>query len=252
MNYLIASLLILAVGPLLFHALRGLPRFLDSITAFVMVTLAGLILFDILPSLWRLGGPWILPFLLLGVAGPTLAERGFQRISGLTHNLTLSLGLMGLMLHTLTDGSALALASQAQGHPLLALGVVLHRLPAGLAVWWLLRPAFGRTAASAALGLMMLCTVLGFTLGETVLAPLASTELVWLQAFVTGSILHVLLHRPHEHQHEADDHRHGLQLSTGHYLGAAIGLLFLALLMLSHGTHDHHPGHSHDHSEHPH
>ncbi|GAA4878428.1 hypothetical protein [Ferrimonas pelagia] len=239
MHYLIASLLILAVGPVLYHGFRRQPKVRNGITAFIIVALLGLVLFDVLPSLWQQGGAMILPFVLLGLAGPTLAEKAFRPFQGATHNLTLLLGLSGLLLHTLTDGSAVALATHAPDSSMLAIGVVLHRLPAGLAVWWLLRPAFGRLAASIMLAAMMLCTLLGFAFGEHLPHYLADNQMIWLQAFVTGSIVHVLLHRPHEHSHEHHhSHRHTLRLTPGHYLGGAFGLLFLTLLMLSHG-HDH-------------
>ncbi len=236
MHYLIASLISLTVGPILHHGLRRQAQFLDGLSAFVVVTLVGLIGLDVLPGLWQQGGLWILPFLLLGIAGPTLVEKAFSRYSSTTHRLTLLLGMLGLLLHTLTDGSAMALT---QASPTLAMSVVLHRLPAGLAVWWLLRPAFGRSWAATMLALMMAFTVLGFLLAEPIQTQLAANQMLWLQAFVTGSLVHVVLHRPHEHH---EDHRHGpsrLQLRPGHYLGAALGLLLLVLLLVSHG-HQHH------------
>ncbi|MBY5982105.1 hypothetical protein [Ferrimonas balearica] len=250
MNYLIASVLILAVGPLLYHGFRHQTRVLDAIGAFVVVSLFGLVLFDILPELWHHGGFWVVPAILLGFFGPTLAEKAFHRHSRLAHNLTLALGLTGLLVHTLTDGSAIYLVSQQQANDLLALGVVLHNLPAGLAIWWLLRPQFGRVIAAAMLGTLMFFTVVGFFLGDELLAMISVAGSVYLQAFVTGSILHVLVHRPHEHHHEAHhhhDHGHGHRRwrpSRGHYLGSALALIFLVLVMLSHHEHGHH-GHLH-------
>lgn len=263
MHFLIASLLVLAFGPLLYHGLRQHPRFLHGISAFVLVSLSGLVLFDILPELWHEAGWSIIPFVLLGLAGPTIAEKLFSRVSSYTHNVTLLLGIIGLLVHTITDGGAVALAQQ-QPNSMLALGVVLHRLPAGLAIWWLLRPAFGRVVAAAMLLLMMALTVVGYVAGDELEHWFAHEQLVWLQAFVTGSIMHVLLHRPHEHHH-GHHHSHKLQLSSGHYIGSAIGILFLSSMMLffGHSHHDeseHHidqPLHidahtDHDHSDHQH
>ncbi|WP_051202024.1 hypothetical protein [Ferrimonas senticii] len=261
MHYLIASILVLAFGPLLYHGLRQRPRFLHGITAFVLVALGGLVLFDILPHLWQQAGWLMLPFVLLGIAGPTLMEKLFHRSSAVTHNLTLLLGLTGLLLHTVTDGGAIALAN-AHNDGMLALGVVLHRLPAGLAIWWLLRPAFGRMVAAIVLGLMMLLTVVGYVAEHELEHLFAAEQLLWLQAFVTGSIMHVLLHRPHEHHHSHDhDHQHHhshAALSSGHYIGAAVGVLFLSSMMLffghNHGAeHDHQPQlDSHGHQDHQH
>ncbi|WP_298440861.1 hypothetical protein [uncultured Ferrimonas sp.] len=246
MHYLIASILVLACGPLLYHGLRQRPRFLHGISAFVLVALGGLVLFDILPELWREAGWSMVPFVLLGIAGPTIAEKLFSKVSNYTHNVTLFLGLAGILLHTITDGGAVALAQQ-QTNGMLALGVVLHRLPAGLAIWWLLRPAFGRLVAATVLGMMMVLTVVGFVAGDELQQMFAAQQLLWLQAFVTGSIMHVLLHRPHEHHHP-HGHSHKLHLSSGHYIGAAIGMLFLSSMMLFFG-HNHGSqaeGHQHD------
>ncbi|MBY5993409.1 hypothetical protein [Ferrimonas balearica] len=244
MNYLIASVLILAVGPLLYHGFRHQTKLLNAIGAFVVVSLFGLVLFDILPELWHHGGAWVVPAVLLGLVGPTLAEKAFHRHSALAHNLTLALGLTGLLVHTLTDGSAIFLVSQQQANDMLALSIVLHNLPAGLAIWWLLRPQFGRWPAAIMLLTLMLFTVLGFFLGEEILSVISLSGSVYLQAFVTGSILHVLLHRPHEHHHGDHHHHRGPRFSQGHYLGSALGLIFVVLLMLSHHDHDHH-GHGH-------
>ncbi|QIZ78245.1 hypothetical protein [Ferrimonas lipolytica] len=258
MHYLIASLLVLAFGPLLYHGLRQHTRFLNGISAFVLVALSGLVLFDILPHLWQQAGWSIIPFVLLGIAGPSIAEKLFSKVSNYTHNITLVLGLVGLLIHTITDGSAVALA-QEETNGMLALGVVLHRLPAGLAIWWLLRPAFGRMVAATVLLMMMVLTVIGFLAGDELHHLFAADQLVWLQAFVTGSIMHVLLHRPHEHHHDGEhDHSHSQRskLSSGHYIGAAIGVLFLSSMMLffghSHHDHDDPSGHVEEHQLHLH
>ncbi|USD37568.1 MULTISPECIES: hypothetical protein [Ferrimonas] len=253
MNYLIASLLILAVGPILHHGLRKQRGIITAIGAFVMVSLGGLVLFDILPQVVRLGGAAALGFIALGLFGPTLTEKLFKRHSAFAHNLTVTLGIGGLLLHSVTDGSALFMASNAQGPLLLAFGIILHRMPAGLAVWWLLRPAYGRLIAASVLGLMMVTTIIGYVMGPELLLTMTASHVVYLQAFVTGSILHVLWHRPHEHHGHHHEHEHsGLpKLHSSHWIGGGLGLLFLVLLMAAHPDHGHSEAgeHLHDASE---
>ena len=55
--------------------------------------------------------------------------------------------MAGLALHGMLDGVALA---NAHGHAT-PLAVVLHRLPEGLTLWWLLRPTYGPRWTAAAI-----------------------------------------------------------------------------------------------------
>ncbi|QSX40843.1 metal transporter [Shewanella cyperi] len=236
MLYLIASCIALLLGPLFYRFLSngsGLQKGLDG---FIFVSLGGLVLIHILPELLEHGGLLSILFVLLGLWGPTASEKLFQRYSEITHNLTLSLGIGGLLLHTLTDGGAMVLAQHDSGSSLLALGIILHRLPVGLAIWWLLKPQVGSRWAILVLGAMMLLTGAGFMAGEQLLQQLSLDNTVYLQAFVTGSILHVVIHQPHGH-HDADSNgRFEYQAGIGSLIG--ISLLFLLLLMDS-GAHQH-------------
>ncbi|TKB46236.1 hypothetical protein FCL40_18010 [Ferrimonas sediminicola] len=249
MNYVIASLLVLAVGPILHHGLKSQKGIITAIGAFVMVSLGGLVLFDVLPQVITLGGVVAILFVLLGLFGPSLSEKLFKRHSAFAHNLTVALGIFGLLLHAVTDGSALFLAANEQGPMLLAFGIILHRMPAGLAVWWLLRPAYGRAIATVVLGLMMIATLIGFHLGPELLHHMTATHVVYLQAFVTGSILHVLWHRPHEHHSHEHDHGGQATLQSSHWIGGGLGLLFLVLLMVAHPDHGHSGASDHLHGE---
>ncbi|MFG0456787.1 ZIP family metal transporter [Shewanella mangrovisoli] len=242
MLYLLASCIALLIGPLFyryFSSGSGLQKGLDG---FIFVSLGGLVLIHILPELLEHGGLLAIVFVVLGLWGPTASERLFHRYSEITHNLTLSLGIGGLLLHTITDGGAMVLAQQDGNSSLLALGVILHRLPVGLAIWWLLKPQVGTRWASLVLVAMMLLTGVGYFAGEQLLSQLSLDNTVYLQAFVTGSILHVVLHQPHG-QHDTDKQgQYEYQAGIGSLLG--IGLLMVLLLMDS-GGHDH--AH-HDHS----
>ncbi|MCE9687896.1 metal transporter [Shewanella sp. AS16] len=236
MLYLVASCIALLLGPLFyryFSSGSGLQKGLDG---FIFVSLGGLVLLHILPELLEHGGFVAIVFVVLGLWGPTASERLFHRYSEITHNLTLSLGVGGLLLHTITDGGAMVLAQQAGNSSLLALGVILHRLPVGLAIWWLLKPQVGTRWASLVLTAMILLTGIGYFAGEQLLSQLSLDNTVYLQAFVTGSILHVVLHQPHG-QHEPDRlGKYEYQAGIGSLLG--IGLL-LVLLLMDTGGHQH-------------
>ncbi|GIU14234.1 MULTISPECIES: metal transporter [unclassified Shewanella] len=242
MLYLLASCIALLLGPLFYRFFstgNGLQKGLDG---FIFVSLGGLVLVHILPELLEHGGFLAIVFVIIGIWGPTLSERLFHRYSEVTHNLTLILGIGGLLLHTITDGGAMILAQQEGNSPLLALGIILHRLPVGVAIWWLLKPQVGSRWAMAVLAAMMLLTGFGYFAGEQMLSHLSLENTVYLQAFVTGSILHVVLHQPHGTPVTDKQGKYEYQAGIGSLLG--IALLFL-LLMMDSGGHDHHHSHSH-------
>ncbi|WP_110456834.1 metal transporter [Shewanella algidipiscicola] len=241
MYYLVASCIALLLGPLFYRFFTtgtGLQKGLDG---FIFVSLGGLVLIHILPELLEHGGFLAIVFVIIGLWGPTLSERLFHRYSEVTHNLTLTLGITGLLLHTMTDGGAMVLAQQEGNSALLALGVILHRLPVGLAIWWLLKPQVGSRWAMAVLASMMLLTGVGYFAGEQLLNHLSLDNTVYLQAFVTGSILHVVLHQPHGNNISDKQGKYEYQAGIGSLLG--IALLFILLAMDS-GGHEHHD-HSH-------
>ncbi|GIU25108.1 metal transporter [Shewanella schlegeliana] len=242
MLYLLASCIALLLGPLFYRFFStgtGLQKGLDG---FIFVSLGGLVLVHILPELLEHGGFLAIIFVIIGIWGPTLSERLFHRYSEVTHNLTLILGIGGLLLHTITDGGAMILAQQDGNSPLLALGIILHRLPVGVAIWWLLKPQVGGRWAMAVLVAMMLLTSVGYFAGEQLISHLTLENTVYLQAFVTGSILHVVLHQPHGTPVADKQGKYEYQAGIGSLLG--IALLFL-LLMMDSGGHNHHHSHSH-------
>lgn len=250
MTYLIASCVALLLGPLSYRYLNaggGLHKGLDG---FIFVSLGGLVLIHILPELLEHGGLLAILFVILGLWGPTASEKLFHRYSEITHKLTLMFGIAGLLLHTITDGGAIVLAQQGGGSVLLALGVILHRLPVGLAIWWLLKPQAGRLWASVVIALMILLTIVGYVAGEQLLSQLTLDNTVYLQAFVTGSILHVVMHQPHVHEHEQqhahhtpDKPRYELHAGIGSLLGIAL-LLVLLLTEAESSGHHHHQEHN--------
>lgn len=198
MALLITSLLALAVGPLLHRVADRARASLLLLDGFVMAAITGLVVVHIIPHAMEAAGIAALGVALLGFLGPQLVEHLLKSGASKAHMVTLTLALLGLVVHTFFDGAAIAAPLEAdRGRvSLLALAVVLHRLPIGVTVWWLLRSSVGERFALGALAVMAGSTVAGFALGDGVAGQLGSQWLALFQAAVAGSLLHVVLHRP--------------------------------------------------------
>lgn len=248
--YLVAGLFALLFGPVVYevmHQKRWLVAFLDG---FIVVSIAGLLALEVLPDILGTGGWWSLLFVALGLIGPTIAEQLFRQHARQMHLTTLIFGAAGLILHTLIDGAILhtpeIAAASSHAHDSLPLAVLLHRLPVGLAVWWVLRPSLGLTAAVAAVALMAVGTVAGYALGGAIPITEMGVTGAWIQAFVAGTILHVVLYRPHLHDHEhpmptelavidepAEKHQTGWAEGWGNLVGLVLLLLLFGLSELN-------------------
>ena len=204
---LFASMAGLGTGPLVARAARARPQMLAFIDGFVLVTIGGLVLLDVIPHALEHRDLWAALFMLVGFSLPNLAERLFRFGVQQTHTAVLLLALVGVAIHSALDGSALA-QSGANPSSLIGYGVVLHQLPVSLMVWWVLsdRP---RSVTWFVLGLMALTTVVGYLAEPTIFAVLPERAGVWFEAVVGGSLLHVIAHPAHSHSHDhAHDHAH--------------------------------------------
>ena len=198
MILLILSIAGLALGPILDRFVRRQIPVVAFLEGFVAATILGLVLGHILPEAVEIGGWMCLPTALLGLIGPQLAERWGGRSDLPIHGTVAIFAVAALFLHTLMDGAALAAAHHApqeQSASALAIGVVLHRLPVGLTLWWLVRRGAGTTAAVGALTGICLGTIAGFAAGEAVVHRLDTASVALFQALVGGSLIHVVLHR---------------------------------------------------------
>ena len=224
---LFASMAGLGTGPLVARAARARPQMLAFIDGFVLVTIGGLVLLDVIPHALAHRDLWAGLFMLAGFTLPNLAERLFRFGVHQTHTAVLLVALVGVAIHSALDGSALAQAA-ANPSSLIGYGVVLHQLPVSLMVWWVLsdRP---RGVTWFTLSLMAVMTVIGYVAEPTIIAALPDRAGVWFEAVVGGSLLHVIAHPAHAHD---DGHEHG------HAHGHAHG---------HDHAHDHDHGHAHTH-----
>lgn len=242
---LVAAILVLLVGPAVYALVRRRDEMLALLDGLIFVTITGLVLFVILPEAFENGGWPTLLFAAAGLFGPTLLEGSSRRIARRTHLIALVSGLAGLMLHAIMDGSALsfqeATGRQSNGMAL-PLAVILHRLPVGLTIWWLLRPNFGRGVAVGTLSGITLATVIGYFFGPMLTSGLSGEGMAWFQALVAGTLAHVVFHQPHLHQDACGCRETSRKTNPYEGVGALLGL-GLVLLVVAGGTH--HPGEEH-------
>jgi hypothetical protein len=196
MSLVVASILALLVGPALVAAFGARGRVLAALDGFVLAALFGVVATQLLPQSFALGGGWAVGAAAVGLVAPPLIERSVERVAGPWHRLMLLSAMVGLAVHAMLDGAAIA--SETGGDDkLLTVGVLLHRIPDGLAVWWAARPRAGRASALALLGLVALGTAVGFAGAGPLLDELPLTALSSFQALVAGSLLHVVVgHEP--------------------------------------------------------
>lgn len=205
MIFFVTSLLALFLAPLIYHVVRERQNVLTLLDGFIFTSMSGLILLVIVPGeLAEAGGWWIVIFLLLGLMGPTLLEKNFRRASRSSHNLALVMAMIFLAVHAVVDGAALVDSGDTlesvhdhSHHDHLSSAILLHRLPVGLTVWWLLRPQYGAKIAIGVLSGMALSTAVGYGWGHALIERLSGQGMAWFQALVAGSLLHVVFHRPH-------------------------------------------------------
>lgn len=87
---------------------------------------------------------------------------------------------------------------------LLAVAVILHRLPMGLAVWWFAVPILGRRFSIALLAAIAVATVVGFSVAGRVLVDFSMPGIAIFEATIAGMLLHVVMGHDHGHAEQAD------------------------------------------------
>lgn len=221
---LIGALAALLAAPLIYRAAIWKPALRRGLDGFVLAAIGILVVAHLLPEAMHAAGPVAIVAALLGLATPILMERVRHMSARRTHTFALALGLAALILHAAIDGVALV-PKNGDGGAHLALAVIVHRLPVGLAVWWLVRPRFGRPGAWAVLGAVAVATLIGAAIAGQWEHLQEPWTMAVFQAFVSGMLLHVLFHVPgHEH-----DHGHSHAHDRGH-------------------AHDHDHSHTHEHA----
>jgi len=206
LGYLIAALGAPVAGPVLYGWLHEHPRAVRTVDGFVYVAVPALVAWQVLPLAWMQRSPILILAVGAGLLIPTASERASHVLERHADKLALLVGLSGLVLHAALEGAALVPADGAVRVPF-ALAVILHRIPVGLVIWWLLRPRYGVVAAAAVVGTVVGATLVGYGLGAEFVDGAHGAGVELYQAFVSGSLMHVVFHQGrHDHRHEEHGH----------------------------------------------
>ncbi|MEE9127008.1 MAG: permease, partial [Planctomycetota bacterium] len=226
------------------HRVRSAAIALD---AFVIVMVGGLVLTEVLPLSIGLGGVGTLVACVVGFLLPTLAERGLRPASSGARSVFIVFALVALFAHATVDG--IALTDPGGGHDHghdhqpglgpLPLAVILHRLPVGISIWWIVARTVGVRLAVTTLLVIVAGTFLGFGVGDAALEGASGQVVGIFGGLLSGSLLHVVMHA----------HIPAPAAKKGRYLHVAslVGML-LALVSLFGIPHDHAPGTGHVHA----
>lgn len=205
----ILGLLALGVGPVVAPLLRRSQGLAAGVDGFVVCTVTGLVLLHVVPQSVAIAGPGALALAALGFFVPALLHRldAWQvpaSVAGARRVIAAVVVVAGAFTHALLDGVALVGDSlHDHGHEhaddgltMLALAVLLHRLPYSLAIWVVGRERFGTAQALLLLGALGAGTIVGAFGGGVLLDGASSQVLSLVQAFAAGAVLHVLLDAP--------------------------------------------------------
>ena len=200
--FLLSSFVALALGPLLVWLARRQPWSTVSIDSFCLVTVSGFTLLHLLPESAAQAGWIVLPLALAGFLLPAVAERTLHHGSANVRGAVIALALLGVAAHATLDGLLLAGDSHVpelgdgHGHTqeLTAWAIVLHRIPEGVGIWWIVPRTLGWRVALFTTLVSMAATTFGYLLGGDALTDGSQRGLALLQALLIGSLLHVVLH----------------------------------------------------------
>jgi len=197
---LLLSLLTTFAGPALVLWLsRGgkLAKTLDQLIVAVLIVLVVALL---LPEAVAALGWFSVLLVLAGYLLPGILEFSIRRAAETLHLASLGFALLGLILHEMMDGAGLAGSELGAGDSL-GWAIILHRFGVGLMLWMMVQPVFGVRVAWATLVGMAAATVLGYGFSERLLPLAGEQAVVILQALITGTIIHSLVHRAHAKPH---------------------------------------------------
>ena len=225
---LLAGTLALVVGVVLGPRARGRPALLAAVDGLVLAGVGGILLVHVLPWSLAAGGVWAAVAAAIGALVPWWLERRRPSSSSAGRPRWLGAALVGLGLvaHAFMDGGALS-GHELPGDPhgeVLALGVVLHRLPVGLALGLFAT----RRGAWGGVALLTFGTTLGLATSEHALPALGTEGIAIFQAAIAGTLAHVLL------SHPPAGVTRGASTRKAGALGAFLGIAVTVGLAVSH------------------
>ena len=237
---LFASLAALVIGPILFQYFRYRPHWYRLLDGFVVIMITGIVMMEVLPEILAHQALWGTVLLAVGLIGPTYLEHQFHRIAKQIHWVALCLAILGLLIHAFIDGVVISEIDESMlsSQFMLGLGVVLHRIPVGLTIWMLFLPRLGKWNAVLILSLLAVGTVAGFTFEMFFAVWREGDAMILFQALAAGSILHVVIHRPHEYHQSKMQQEPSRLMRYGEGIGNIIGLAVFAVIVVLHSAVD--------------
>ena len=207
---LVLSIVALVLGPLLYRVCQRSVATRSGLDGLLFITIVGIVVAHIVPDSIRVAGPLALVFVLLGIAFAFAVERSSTDTNSRRYAWVVVVGAIALAMHAAVDGLALLPGEHVHdlrnhddsdlAHQLeallsnhLALGVVLHRIAVGAAIWWTLRPQLGSLVAGGALFIIAAATSVAYLMGPPIIALMHTNGVALFQAFVAGTLLHVIV-----------------------------------------------------------
>lgn len=185
---LFLSIAALLLGPVVYALGQRNYTARQLLDGFIFITIAGIICVNIIPEALQVGGSLAIVFLVSGILFPVVLERGFHGAFHEAHVFVLIVAAIGLIIHAIVDGVALL---PMQGSDL-AYAVILHRLPVGMAIWWSVRPSLGTPVAVAVFVTISVASAAAYVLGGSIEELAHASSLAYVQAFVSGSLIHIV------------------------------------------------------------
>ena len=200
MFLLVLSCIALILGPILIGYVKITSKYFNILKTFIAVVIAGLVVVHIVPHAMEDAGTIAIFMTIIGFVVPILTEQIVRiQLSQLANYIVTILVLMALALHGFIDGTALVdhqimHADNSHTHEdWLGFGVVLHRIPLGLTIWWITKAKFGPKIAVFILIGMMLITAIGAGFGKAWLHLISLDTIGIFQALMGGALLHIVV-----------------------------------------------------------
>lgn len=195
-------LLLFAVGSVALGAIVGLAprlgaRALGAAQTFALAAALTVVVVHLLPESAEAIGAWSFAGFLGGLVAPLLVERLAGRVWPRAHHgaIAATAGYVGLLLHQVGDGVGLwVLGSEGWGGADAAFALSAHTVPVTMLFVLRFAALRGRRSAVAHAGGLAVASVAGLCLGALVPPGALERYDPWVEAIVSGLLLHVIAH----------------------------------------------------------
>ncbi|HZF53065.1 MAG TPA: permease [Polyangiaceae bacterium] len=220
---LVLSVVGLALGPALVAAGRGRALVTAAVEGLTLGVVPLLVVVRLIPHVMEELGPLALSIVAAGYGGLWLIDR---RQHDLGDRVGIAVLIPTLAAHALADGAALGIAfaaSREQGAAgmLIALAIVVHRMPEGLLIATRFVPVVGWTRTLLWLGLLAGATLFGALAGDALLEHVPDALFDAVVAVGLGAMLRMVVHA-----HGPHTRTRGAKAASGlaFLVGAAVAL----------------------------